>query len=226
MMAVRPTASSFSNGGSARMAMRRPAPTMSRNADEDRGGAEQAELLADGGEDEVGLDGGDALRAARGRCRCRSGRRRRRRTAPARSGSRRRRRSDQGSSQMSTRSCTWPKTARRGRRRRRTDGADAEVDAAGGGDPQHHDEEGEEQQRRAEVLLADITTSENAPGQQRRARGAWGRAAYAGRPAGSPWPAARASRPGRRRRRWRGRSWPARRAGSRSARAAPRCGRR
>ena len=44
--------------------MRRPAPTISRKADEDGGGAEQAELLADGGEDEVGLDRRDAVGVA------------------------------------------------------------------------------------------------------------------------------------------------------------------
>ena len=61
---VRPVASSVSNG---RVGPQGDAQAGADHQDvgaQDRGGAEQAELLADGGEDEVGLDLGDAGRGA------------------------------------------------------------------------------------------------------------------------------------------------------------------
>jgi hypothetical protein len=61
MIVVRPVARSFSNGRSARIAMRRPAPMHQQERDEHRGGADQTELLADRGEDEVVLASGILL---------------------------------------------------------------------------------------------------------------------------------------------------------------------
>ena len=68
---VRPTASNFSNVRSVRKAVRSPAPTSSRYAISTVDGADQAHLLADGGEDEVVLRLGYLARVARGRGRCR-----------------------------------------------------------------------------------------------------------------------------------------------------------
>ena len=59
-MSDSPVASSFSKDRSHRMAIRRPVPDHEQEGDQDGGGAEQAELLGDDGEDEVGGRLGDA----------------------------------------------------------------------------------------------------------------------------------------------------------------------
>ncbi len=61
---VRPVASSFSNVRSVRSAMRSPAPIEQQERHQHGGGADQAELLADGGEDEVALGVRDLVGAA------------------------------------------------------------------------------------------------------------------------------------------------------------------
>ena len=64
MSVVRPAASSFSNGASAPDGDAQAGADDQQERDEDRRRAEQAELLADRGEDDVGLDRGDLVGSA------------------------------------------------------------------------------------------------------------------------------------------------------------------
>ena len=70
MIVVSPAANSFENGRSACTAMRKPVPTNSRNRDEHRDGPDEAELLTDRGEHEVGRRRSGSAADCRGRARC------------------------------------------------------------------------------------------------------------------------------------------------------------
>ena len=130
--------------------MRRPAPTISRKATSTAVRAEQAELLADGGEDEVGLDRRDAVGVAEAEAGAGDAAARPGRTAPARLEAGVRRRRPTGRARCRPASCTWAnvRQAKHGAGGEQAR-ADAEVGGPLGGDPQHHHEQGEEQQRRA-----------------------------------------------------------------------------
>ena len=95
-----------------------------------------------------------------------------------------------------------------------------------GGDVEHHDEDAEQQQRAAEVALEDQHEDRQHPGHQHRPEVAAARQLDARPPCGWPAPARRACPPGRRRRRRPGRSWRTPRAGWRSRPAGSRSWRR
>ena len=163
-----PAASSFSN--ELRRAQRdaQAGPDEQHVADQHRGGAEQAELLTDGGEDEVGGGRGDLLRRAQ-------------RDAGAGDAAAAEReqplhelealvggvrpRVDPDAHALLHVGERRPGEQRAGGEQA---GADDEVGAAAGGDPEHRDEQCEEQQRRAEVLLRHDDHERDAPGRKDR----------------------------------------------------------
>ena len=89
-------------------AIRNALPTSSMNADDDADGADEPELLADRGEHEVGRRVRDLSRAAEAEPGAGEAARSEREPRLDRSGSRLSAGRCHGSSQLSTRTCTWP----------------------------------------------------------------------------------------------------------------------
>ena len=154
MMTVSPAATIWANSERAAWAMRSPGPDQQDEGEHDHGGAEQAHLGAEGGEDVVAVDLGDGWHVHRRRCGrsrapCRAGR-----PSPCRRGRR----------------LIWPGRPRDGairppaactwRKRWLGDhGPDGEEDDAEDevvppprGEPQHRHEEDEDEQGEADVV--------------------------------------------------------------------------
>ena len=152
----RPAASSLPKASRTAIAVRIPRCDDDRVDEQQRHEAGQAELLADGGDDEVGLGERHDVRSALTEARCRGCRRCAMPNSPcielvAAAG---RVASANGWSQMSTRFCDMAEHVDGDERAdKNSTHADDQPRAPLGRDVEHRDEQAEEEQRRAEVAL-------------------------------------------------------------------------